>query len=88
MSDAPHAPKLDYRCEDYYCCDNGAPIVTCRSCGRLWPCLAWQETHTEAQLKAQRRWVARKHFPNNERMVEYLLRNPQSYWADLPQTAP
>ena len=81
--EAPHAPKLEYLCDDYRCCENGAPSVTCRSCGRSWPCLSWQGRHTVAQIDAKRRWVARKYSPGDEDGVEWMVRNPSSYWADI-----
>ena len=77
MSDtiaSPHAPHLQYNCDDYDCCDNGCPVVTCRACGRKWPCPDWRSRHTEAQVLAQCRYVARKWWRNDPDMVEYSAR--------------
>lgn len=70
----PHAPHLRYLCDDYECCGNGCPIVTCRSCGQDWPCLDWQGRHTDSQVRAQVRYVARKDYPGDADMVEYTAR--------------
>jgi hypothetical protein len=72
---APHAPKLDYLCEDPDCCDNGCPHVSCRSCGKDWPCPDWRGRHTADQIRAQRRYVLRKSWPNDPEQVEWSLRN-------------
>jgi hypothetical protein len=77
MSDhKPHAPLLVHLCEDWDCCDNGCPDVTCRSCGQDWPCLDWQGRHTLSQITAQRRYVLRKSWPDDPYMVQYCLRKP------------
>ena len=74
MTGEPHAPRLEYRCEDPECCDNGCPDVSCRSCGQEWPCQDWRSRHTPSQINAQIRYTARKHFPGDEHMVEYIVR--------------
>ena len=73
-----HAPELNYLCSDPDCCDNGCPRVRCTQCGRMWPCLTWQESHSAKQLAAKRRWVLRKHFPGDEDMIPYMLAHPRA----------
>lgn len=70
----PHAPHLRYLCEDPECCDNGCPTVTCRSCGEDWPCPDWRSRHTDGQIRGQIRYVARKRFPGDEHMIDYIVR--------------
>ena len=77
-----HAPELNYLCSDPDCCDNGCPRVRCTQCGRMWPCLTWQESHSAKQLAAKRRWVLRKHFPGDEDMTPYPLANPATWGAE------
>ncbi len=74
MADRPHAPRLDYLCEEPDCCDNGCPVVTCRSCGQDWPCADWRSRHTLPQVLAQVRYVARKEYPGDPYMVEWAER--------------
>lgn len=75
MSDQPHAPHLQYLCDDYDCCDDGCPVVTCRSCGQNWPCLDWRSRHTESQIQAQDRYVARKRYGADTYMIEYAVKD-------------
>ena len=70
----PHAPHLRYLCDDPDCCDNGCPDVTCHACGANWPCPDWISRHSRTRVIAQHRWVARKQFPGDDRMVEYVVR--------------
>jgi hypothetical protein len=70
----PHSPKLQYLCEDPECCDNGCPVVECRSCGKDRPCPDWQSRHTETQIQAQDRYVARKHWGNDQYMIDYTVK--------------
>jgi hypothetical protein len=70
----PHAPRLEYLCYDYDCCENRCPRVTCRSCDEKWPCTDWRSRHTATQVEAQLRYVARKHYPGDPDMVEYAVR--------------
>jgi hypothetical protein len=79
---APHAPKLDYLCEDPDCCDNGCPHVSCRSCGKDWPCPNWRGRHTACQVVAQRRYVLRKTWGNDLHMIEYSLRNQDRHTTE------
>lgn len=83
--DQPHAPKLDYLCDDPDCCYNGCPHVWCRSCGEDWPCSEWCGRHTEAQVLAQFRYAARKRFPGDIGMVEYAAINDFNRWKRLSQ---
>lgn len=69
-----HAPLLMYLCTDPECCDNGCPHVSCRACKQDWPCADWRSRHNESQVRAQYRYVARKHFPGDERLVAYSVR--------------
>ena len=69
-----HSPALRYLCDDVDCCDNGCPSVRCRACGQDWPCPDWRERHTAAQINAQVRYVARKWYPSDPDMVEYIVR--------------
>ncbi len=77
MSDAPapHAPTLDYLCDDPDCCPNGCPRVTCRACGQEWPCADWRSRHTATQALAQHRYVARKWYGDDLDMVQYAARD-------------
>jgi hypothetical protein len=70
----PHAPRLEYQCDDYECCPNGCPTVTCRACAEEWPCTDWQSRHTESQIRAQDRYVARKVWGRDTHMIEYVVR--------------
>jgi len=70
----PHSPDLRYLCPDPECCDNGCPHVSCRACHEDWPCTDWRSRHTDSQIRAQILYVARKHFPGDEDMVEYVVR--------------
>lgn len=72
MTDPLYAPRLYYACDDEECCDNGCPQVTCRVCGRVWPCPDYVAAHTPAQVEAQRRYVDRKWYPLDPDMVEWL----------------
>ena len=65
----PHVPHLRCLCDDYLCCDNGGPAVTCRSCSKDWPCPDWRSRHTSSQIYAQIRYVARKHFPGDAEIM-------------------
>lgn len=74
MTDEPHAPRVDYLCDDIDCCWNGCPVVLCRRCHQDWPCDDWRGRHTSSQIRAQVRYSARKHYPGDPDMVEYLAR--------------
>ena len=66
-----YAPRLDYLCDDPECCDNGCPRVSCRFCGKEWPCPDYIASHTPAQVEAQRRYVDRKWYMGDTDMVEW-----------------
>lgn len=68
---APYAPKLEYKCDDYECCDNGCPVVTCSTCGKDWPCPDYIEAHTDTQVRRQIRWVARTFDPGDEDYAQW-----------------
>lgn len=70
----PYEPRLRYLCEDPECCDNGSPDVSCRVCGKEWPCPDFIAAHTDAQVLAQVRYVARKIYPGDPYMVGYMAR--------------
>jgi hypothetical protein len=70
----PYEPRLKYLYEDPECCDNGCPVVTCRVCGQDWPCPDFIAAHTDTQVLAQVRYVARKKFPGDPDQVEYETR--------------
>lgn len=74
-----HAPQLRYLCEDPECCDNGCPDVSCRACTLEWPCPDWRARHTRRQIEAQVRYSARKHFPGDPHMWEYMVRRYEGY---------
>lgn len=69
-----YAPRLVYLCDDLDCCDNGCPHVTCRVCGKDWPCPDYIANHTPEQVEAQHRYVDRKDYPGEPEMVEYRAR--------------
>lgn len=66
-----YAPHLVYLCDDYDCCENGCPSVTCRYCGKEWPCADYIANHTPEQVESQHRYVDRKWYPREPEMVKY-----------------
>ena len=71
MSQPPYAPVIKYLCDDEECCENGCPAVTCKSCGKGWPCPDYIASHTPVQVEAQHRYVDRKWFGDDEGMLAY-----------------
>lgn len=72
MSD--YAPRVSYNCDDADCCPNGCPTVTCVHCGQEWPCRDYRDTHTDAQVKAQQRWVVRVWSRPDEGFIRWKYR--------------
>lgn len=79
-----YAPRLIYLCDDEECCDNGAPSVTCKHCGQRWPCSDYRASHTEAQIRRQKRWVLNKIHMGDRGMVEWSLRTDDGGWPFGP----